>query len=171
MAAPAAASLETAYPDLVAALGPHETLLPVTIHMGAQGLGIGLDEDVHVTELVPGSPAEQAGVRPGDMLLVFNDIRISPGANVSQVLAGACRRDGENSLLFRRDDAPNGAASEPGAPEEPTAVGTYAEETPDKKRLNFWESWRQRLRNGGKNRKETRCCFMFTDDNRWTCFS
>lgn len=51
------------------------TYLPVTRGL-SEYYGLGLDHGALVTEVTPGSPADQAGVKAGDVILSFNDARL-----------------------------------------------------------------------------------------------
>jgi len=42
----------------------------------AAALGIGPNSGILLSEIVPGSPAERAGLQPGDIILAINDVRI-----------------------------------------------------------------------------------------------
>jgi membrane-associated protease RseP (regulator of RpoE activity) len=63
----------------VTAVGLGITYLTVTPRMAAD-CGPGVDAGALVTELVPGSPAERAGLKVGDVILSFNGIRLAENA-------------------------------------------------------------------------------------------
>jgi serine protease Do len=55
------------------------TYLQVTPRLSAY-YGIGVNSGALVTEVVPGSPADQAGIREGDVIIGFNGARLEMGS-------------------------------------------------------------------------------------------
>jgi len=72
------------------------TYLPVTPKLAAY-YGLGVDSGALVTEVIPGSPADQAGVRAGDVILSYNGVSLAEGAPLFGMMR-ACR-PGDNITL------------------------------------------------------------------------
>ena len=63
-------------------------------------LGVGLDTDLTITEISKDSPAEKAGLRPGDRLIKFNGQQIGDTIMLGQAIQSAPK---EAKLLIHRD--------------------------------------------------------------------
>ncbi len=55
--------------------------LPVTRGL-SEYYGLGVDYGALVTEVTPGSPADQGGVKTGDVILSFNNVTLEPKAQL-----------------------------------------------------------------------------------------
>ena len=55
----------------------------------------GVDSEAFITEVIRGSPAEKAGLRPGDIIVIYNGIRI----NNETPLLGAMRTCNRGSTI------------------------------------------------------------------------
>lgn len=53
-----------------------------------------LDDTLRVVAVVPGSPAEKAGLFPGDAILRVGDIEVTPGENAQRVAREGFRKNG-----------------------------------------------------------------------------
>jgi 2-alkenal reductase len=68
----------------------------------ASANGLGASWGAYVTEVTAGSPAEQAGLRPGDIITGINDETLGPDTSFSQLLYKYAPGD-EVTLAFVRD--------------------------------------------------------------------
>jgi serine protease Do len=76
----------------------------------ARQVGVAPGEGVLVAAVTPDSPAEQAGIRPGDVLLEVNRTKV---ASAAEAQAQAKSADGPLLVLVKRGDASLFAALEP----------------------------------------------------------
>lgn len=102
--------LETSIPDLLASLDPHSVYIPKSeltitnddLDSSFGGVGVSfqvINDSVNIIEVIPGAPAEKAGMQPGDIILeaagkkllgenvssedVFSTLRGKEGTSVS----------------------------------------------------------------------------------------
>ena len=72
--------LETSIPDLLASLDPHSVYIPKSeltitnddLDSSFGGVGVSfqvINDSVNIIEVIPGAPAEKAGMQPGDIIL------------------------------------------------------------------------------------------------------
>ncbi|MBI2957459.1 MAG: PDZ domain-containing protein [Chloroflexi bacterium] len=59
--------------------------VPVTAR-SAPYYGLGIDHGALVTDVVPGSPADNAGLRPGDVIMSFNGVALGDGVSLARLL-------------------------------------------------------------------------------------
>ena len=85
--------LETSIPDLLASLDPHSVYIPKSeltitnddLDSSFGGVGVSfqvINDSVNIIEVIPGAPAEKAGMQPGDIILEAAGKKLS-GENVS----------------------------------------------------------------------------------------
>ncbi len=85
--------LETSIPDLLASLDPHSVYIPKSeltitnddLVSSFGGVGVSfqvINDSVNIIEVIPGAPAEKAGMQPGDIILEAAGKKLS-GENVS----------------------------------------------------------------------------------------
>ena len=85
--------LETSIPDLLASLDPHSVYIPKSeltitnddLDSSFGGVGVSfqvINDSVYIIEVIPGAPAEKAGMQPGDIILEAAGKKLS-GENVS----------------------------------------------------------------------------------------
>jgi len=74
--------------------------LPVT-HGLSQYYGLGIDYGALVTEVVPGSPADQSGIKEGDIITTFDDAIIEPETQLLGMMI-ACPSGHVITLELRR---------------------------------------------------------------------
>ena len=85
--------LETSIPDLLASLDPHSVYIPKSeltitnddLDSSFGGVGVSfqvINDSVNIIEVIPGAPAEKAGIQPGDIILEAAGKKLS-GENVS----------------------------------------------------------------------------------------
>ena len=67
-------------------LPPGYVFVRVHVERGTEGLGIGLDDELAVTELMSGGPAERASVRVSDMLVEIDGVVVSAAADVAAAM-------------------------------------------------------------------------------------
>ena len=68
----------------------------------AKALGLEPDQGVLVEDIEPGSAADEAGMRPGDVLLEINQQPVSSPADVGQVIENDAKKKGAALLLVLR---------------------------------------------------------------------
>lgn len=92
---------QLAQKEAVADVSPHRplgmTLQSLTPEI-ARGLGVQSDEGVAITSVVPGSPAEAAGLRTGDVILQVNRETVKDLENAKEMIEKA--KDQETILLL-----------------------------------------------------------------------
>lgn len=85
--------LETSIPDLLTSLDPHSVYIPKSeltitnddLDSSFGGVGVSfqvINDSVNIIEVIPGAPAEKAGMQPGDIILEAAGKKLS-GENVS----------------------------------------------------------------------------------------
>ena len=122
--------VEEAIKGMVDSLDPHSTLLTPQVHSDLRddtrghfsGVGLVLsmrDDELTVVSPIGGSPAEEAGVRNGDVIIAIDDqktstltmaeaIELMRGVRGSQVILTVLQKKGgkEMRVTLRRDDIP-----------------------------------------------------------------
>jgi serine protease Do len=68
----------------------------------AKALGISSGKGLMVTEVVPGSPAEEVELKPGDVILEVNQTAVSSVAEFNKILEQDARKKGVVLLLIKR---------------------------------------------------------------------
>jgi len=89
----ASSSVSGETPETATPLDLGITYLPLTPRLAAY-YGLDVDAGALVTEVIPGSPADRAGVKAGDVIISFNGVRVGreePLLGMMQVCAGGSR--------------------------------------------------------------------------------
>lgn len=73
------------------------TYLPVTSEVVAY-YNLGVDSGALVTEVSPGSPADRAGVKVGDVILKFNGVSLEEGVSLFGMMK-TCHPGGNSMLM------------------------------------------------------------------------
>lgn len=101
--------LETSIPDLLASLDPHSVYIPKSeltitnddLDSSFGGVGVSfqvINDSVNIIEVIPGAPAEKAGMQPGDIILEAAGKKLS-GENVSSEDVFSTLRGKEGTLV------------------------------------------------------------------------
>ncbi|MBI2853703.1 MAG: PDZ domain-containing protein [Chloroflexi bacterium] len=70
--------------------------VPVTAKT-APYYGLGIDHGALVTEVVPNSPADRAGLQPGDVIVAFNGTVLREGVSLARLIIDCTAGHGESA--------------------------------------------------------------------------